>query len=125
MGWFSSIGSIGSIHLVCMTFSMQLPRGDVVEQGEGDGHPPVEGGGGDSHLAAGRAAGRPRGAGLRHAGDSVQRQQAARVHAASGAERQLHEGERQSHAKVARLHTWLELSKMKSAHHTQIMHMHF
>lgn len=54
----------------------------------------MEGGRGDAHLAAGRAAGRPRGAGLRHAGDALPRQQAARVHAAPGAERQLHEGKR-------------------------------
>lgn len=65
-----------------------------MEQSEGDGHPHVEGSRGDSDLAAGRAAGRPRGTGLRHAGDAVQRQQAASVSAASGAERQLHEGER-------------------------------
>jgi len=73
-------------------FVVQLPRGDVVEPGEGDGRPPVEGGGGDSDLAGGCDARRPRGAGLRHAGDAVQRTQAARVSAASGADEQLHEG---------------------------------
>lgn len=63
-----------------------------MEQGEGDGDPAVEDGGGVSDLAGGRAARCPRGARVRHNGDVVQRQQAARVYAASGADLQLYEG---------------------------------
>lgn len=65
-----------------------------MEQGEGDGDPPVEGGGGDTDLAGCCAARSPRGAGIRHAGDTVQRQQTARVSAASWADHQLYEGRR-------------------------------
>lgn len=71
---------------------VQLPRGDVMEQGEGDGNPPVESSGGDSDLAGRCAVCGPRSAGVRHAGDSIQRQKAARVPAASRADHQLHEG---------------------------------
>lgn len=65
---------------------MQVPRGDVMEQGEGHGDPAVESGGGDSDLADRSAAGSARGAGVRHVGDALQRQEAARVSAASRAD---------------------------------------
>lgn len=71
---------------------LQLPRGDVMEQGEGDGNPPVESSRGDSDMAGRCALCGPRGAGVWHAGDAIQRQKAARVPAASGADHQLHEG---------------------------------
>lgn len=63
-----------------------------MEQGEGDGHPSVEGGGGDADLAGRRDARGPRGAGVRHAGDTVRRQQAARVYDPRGTDGQLHKG---------------------------------
>ncbi len=57
-----------------------------MEQGEGDGDPSVESSGGHSDLAGCCAARGPRSAGIRHVGDAVQRQQAARVSAASRAD---------------------------------------
>lgn len=81
---------------------VQLSCSDLMEQGEGDGDTPVESGGGVSDLAGCRAACSPRGAGLRHAGDAVPRQQTARVSAAPTADHQLYEGK---HLGMTNLHT--------------------
>lgn len=63
-----------------------------MEQGKGDGDPSVESSGGDSDLGDCCAARSPRGAGVRHDGAAVQRQQAACVSSASRADHQLYEG---------------------------------
>lgn len=63
-----------------------------MEQGEGHGDPSLESGGGDADLDGCRAAGCPRGAGIRHVGNAVQGQQAARLPAASRTDHQLYEG---------------------------------
>lgn len=66
-----------------------------MEQGERDGDPSVESRGGHTDLAACCSAGSPRGAGVRHDGDAIQRQQAAGLPVASRTDRRLHEGNNQ------------------------------
>lgn len=70
----------------------QVPRGDVVEPGEGYGGATVESGGGDANLAGGGVAGGARGDGLRHDGDLIPREQAACVPASPSPDITIHEG---------------------------------
>lgn len=95
-----------NIEIIACMLLAQLSCSDIMEQGEGDGDTPVESGGGVSDLAGCRAACGPRGAGLRHAGDAVPRQQTARVSAASRADHQLYEGKHLGMTNLCKLFSW-------------------